>query len=147
MKKSIKILTLLIILGGICGGLYLYKKQYNLDQIKNKGAILKVNSNLQFNKSSNELISLNTNKEYIIPPSIKEFTIKNSTMYLKQNPTKDFLEYTFKDGITVKLEENKQYYWILNLETNEVNGIYTDEEFNDKFADIINTLNFESIKA
>lgn len=147
MKKSIKILTSLIILGGICGGTYLYKKQYNLNQINNKGFILKVNSNLQFNKSSDKLISLNTNKECIIPPAIKEFAIKDSTMYLKQNPNKDFLEYTYKDGITVKLEENKLYYWVLNLECNEVSGIYTDEEFNDKFADIITELNFESIKA
>ncbi len=111
----------------------------------NNNKTLKINDQLEFSKISSELTLLKYNSEVLVTPVIKEFVVNDSKLYLIQNPDENFLNYSLEDGSNIVLDQSKTYYWIVDLSINQVEGIYTREEFENKFKDLYETLKFQKL--
>lgn len=111
----------------------------------NNDKILKINDELEFSKISSKLTLLKYNSIVIVTPVIKEFAITDSRLYVIQNPDENFLNYSLNDGSNIVLDKSKTYYWIIDLSTNQVEEIYTKEEFKNRFKDLYEKLEFRKL--
>lgn len=141
MRKNVFAVGIL----GIFTCLLLYFISNPIMPQSNNNKTLKINDQLEFSKISSELTLLKYNSEVLVTPVIKEFVVNDSKLYLIQNPDENFLNYSLEDGSNIVLDQSKTYYWIVDLSINQVEGIYTREEFENKFKDLYETLKFQKL--
>lgn len=141
MRKNVFTVGIL----GIFTCLLLYFISNPIMPQSNNNKTLKINDQLEFSKISSELTLLKYNSEVLVTPVIKEFVVNDSKLYLIQNPDENFLNYSLEDGSNIVLDQSKTYYWIVDLSINQVEGIYTREEFENKFKDLYETLKFQKL--